>query len=81
VVGDSRNIIKDIPYVSDRMQVVSYTRDDNFVESVPNVNTVIASFTTAQARLKLYSYMEKLQERVWYFDTDSFIYKTGPLDT
>lgn len=37
-------------------------------------NIFIAAFTTAYARLKLYSYLEKLQERVLYIDTDSLIY-------
>ncbi|TWW53912.1 hypothetical protein D4764_0165560 [Takifugu flavidus] len=37
-------------------------------------NVFIAAFTTAHARLKLYSYLEKLQDRVFYIDTDSLIY-------
>ncbi|XP_051800711.1 uncharacterized protein LOC127532721 isoform X1 [Acanthochromis polyacanthus] len=37
-------------------------------------NVFLAAFTTAHARLKLYSYLEKLQERVLYTDTDSLIY-------
>ena len=37
-------------------------------------NVSIASFTTALARLKLYSYLEKLGDRVLYYDTDSVIY-------
>ena len=34
----------------------------------------IAAYTTAQARLKLYSFLERLGERVLYYDTDSIIY-------
>ena len=34
-----------------------------------NGNVVIAAFTTAQARLELYSYLEKLGDRVIYMDT------------
>lgn len=43
---------------------------------VPNNQTsvLIAAFTTAQARLKLYSYLERLNRRVLYYDTDSVIY-------
>ena len=37
-------------------------------------NVAIAVYTTAQARLKLYSYLEKLGDRVLYYDTDSCIY-------
>ncbi|TWW73476.1 hypothetical protein D4764_15G0008700 [Takifugu flavidus] len=35
---------------------------------------MFSAFTTAHARLKLYSYLEKLQDRVFYIDTDSLIY-------
>ena len=38
------------------------------------VNVFIACFTTALARLKLYSELEKLGEQVLYYDTDSVIY-------
>ena len=38
-------------------------------ETLTNGNVVIAAFTTAGARLKLYSYMEKLGDRVIYTDT------------
>ena len=37
-------------------------------------NIFNAAYTTAQARMKLYSYLEKLDRRVLYFDTDSVIY-------
>lgn len=45
-------------------------------EVIPSskINIFIASFTTSWARLELYSYLEKLQELVLYFDTDSIIY-------
>ncbi len=35
---------------------------------------MIAAYTTAQARLKLYSYIEKLGPRTLYVDTDSVIF-------
>ena len=41
-------------------------------------NIFIAAFTTCWARLKLYSYLEKLGEQVLYYDTDSVIYKWRP---
>lgn len=63
------------------MVSVNYDLRDEFVESLGNTNTVIAAYTTAQARLKLYSYIEQLQERVLYFDTDSIIYIDRPSDT
>ncbi|KAG8235182.1 hypothetical protein J437_LFUL015488 [Ladona fulva] len=39
-----------------------------------NVNIPIACYTTTHARLVLYEYLERLGDRVLYFDTDSIIY-------
>ena len=37
---------------------------------------VLAVYTTAQARLKLYNYLQKLKHRALYADTDSIIFVT-----
>jgi hypothetical protein len=76
-------ILQDLPsfFNDGQLAYLTYTMEDENIEGAPNTSPVIAAFTTAQARLKLYSYIEKLQERVLYFDTDSLIYMTGPLDT
>lgn len=37
---------------------------------------ILASFTTAHARLRLFSVLDRLGENVLYFDTDSVIFKT-----
>lgn len=71
---------KSVRVVNDKMVAVSYDVHEDFVEVMSNTNTVIAAYTTAQARLKLYSYIEKLQERVLYFDTDSILYIDRPTD-
>ncbi len=39
---------------------------------------VIAAFTTAYARLRLYNLLDLLQERALYYDTDSVIYVSEP---
>ena len=41
-------------------------------------NVIVTAFFTAQARLKLYGILEKLNDRVLYFDTDYFIYDHKP---
>jgi hypothetical protein len=46
-------------------------------EHVPNlrhVNEIIGSFVTAGARIHLYRYVDKLQDKAFYCDTDSVIY-------
>ena len=61
----------------DVMEVVT-TRAKEEVEQNVKTNIFIAIYTTAHARLKLYSALETLQERVLYYDTDSVIYKWRP---
>ena len=41
-------------------------------------NICLAGFVTAQARLRLYKELDRLGQRVCYFDTDSIIYETDP---
>ena len=46
----------------------------DFLDALPNTNIILAAYITAQARLKLYTLLEPLQEIVLYFNTDSVIY-------
>ena len=61
----------------DVLEAVYTQTSDN---ALPNVkaNIFIAVFTTCHARLKLYSYLDTLQQQVLYYDTDSVIYKWSP---
>ena len=78
LVGD---IISYVHQVGDNKVAVDYTREDKFIEVLENANPVLAVYSTTQAQLKLYSYIEKLQKRVLYFNTDSVIYLTQPRDS
>jgi hypothetical protein len=44
------------------------------IPNLQNTNEVIGSFVTAGARIHLYSYLDKLQEKAIYTDTDSVLY-------
>ena len=61
-------------FINDELIEVHFENVDEFVEADGKTNVVIAAFTTAHARLKLYSVLEQLDRRVLYFDTDSVIY-------
>ena len=61
----------------DVMEVVT-TRADEEVEWSLKTNLFIAIFTTAHARLKLYSALETLQQRVLYYDAELVILKWRP---
>ena len=66
--------VSDLRYANKEHVALTYSLKGEFVESLPNTNVVLAAYTTAQARLKLYTLLEGLQERVLYMDTDSVIY-------
>jgi len=59
------------------MEVVYTNVKDNVCPNI-KTNIFIAAFTTCWARLKLYSYLERLQKQVLYYDTDSVIYQWAP---
>ena len=59
---------------------VSYKLDQEFDDGNDTINVAIASFVTCHARLHLYSELNRLQDRVLYFDTDSIIYLTREND-
>ena len=60
------------------MVEMRYQYKEEFVEESGRTNVVIAAYTTAQARLKLYSYLEQLGLRTLYADTDSVVYTSRP---
>jgi len=64
--------------VSTEKVAVTYRKEAEFVDVLPNINVVLAAFTTAYARLELYRYLERLDRRVLYFDTDSVIFTWRP---
>ena len=66
--------VSDILPINEEVLEVHYKEQDEFVEASGRTNVVIAAFTTAHARRKLYSVLEQLEKRVLYFDNDSIIY-------
>ena len=72
-VAPDKEVLSVLP-VNDELLYVNWQHIAEAVEQAPNTNVVIAAYTTAQARLKLYSYLEKLDRRVLYYDTDSCVF-------
>ena len=77
-LGSEAFEVSDARLVNDETVEVHYKEKDEFAEQNNKVNIVIAAFTTAYARLKLYDLLDLLQERVLYYDTDSVIYVHEP---
>ena len=70
--------VKDAQMINDNTVEIQYIEKEGFIEENDKVNIVIAAFTTAYARLKLYDLLDLLQERVLYYDTDSVVYVHEP---
>ena len=74
IITDDENEIKDINFINEHIVEVRYVKRREFVEYSKSSNIVIAAFTTAQARLKLFNELDQLGDRTLYFDTDSLVY-------
>ena len=62
----SKYEVTDARLVNDETVEVHYRNAEEFEEQNNKVNIVIAAFTTAYARLKLYDLLDLLQERILY---------------
>ena len=58
--------------------LLRYQKGDECISPSHSTNVVLAAYVTSHARLRLYSFLEQLQHRVLYFDTDSVIYISKP---
>ena len=78
LLTDAANQVQTIRVCTDEVLEVVFTQtEDNDLPSA-KTNIFIACFTTCWARLKLYSYLHRLQKNVLYYDTDSVIYTWRP---
>jgi len=75
-LSDETKEIISVNFPSEDIVQLQWRHAENFSDPSAVGNPYIAAYTTAQARLKLYSYLEILGARVLYFDTDSVIYLT-----
>ena len=71
---DASKLLLDFHIMNDDIIQVEYKHSEDFQPQSFNTNVVIAAFCTSWARLKLWSVMQKLGDRVLYHDTDSIIF-------
>lgn len=74
MLTDDQYVIHDINFTNHEVIHVKYTINDDMHQGGYNTNVAVAAFVTCQARLKLFEEIDRLQERVLYFDTDSIFY-------
>ena len=57
--------------------LIQWSNGDHYIAPPNKVDNVfIAAFATAYSHLKMYSYLEQMQERVLFYNADSLIYVT-----
>ena len=74
LVTNPNKIVKNVDICRENLLLVNLDDTESSVEPHSCSNVIVP----AQARLKLYGILEKLNERVLYFDTDSIIYHPKP---
>ena len=74
MMSDDRIDVTKLLFVNGGHIGLRWNKKDDFGEALPNINVILAAYTTTQARLCLYSLLEGLEDRVLYMGTDSAIY-------
>ena len=75
LMHDSHIQVQDVVYANEEsVAVCSEVKGEEIDPGSTRTNCVLAAYTTANARLRLYSVMERLGRRALYTDTDSIIY-------
>jgi hypothetical protein len=67
-------VVHDVNFLNENICQAFYSKSDDMHEGTNDTNVIIASFVTCYARLKLLDLLEKLDNRVLYFDTDSCVF-------
>ncbi|XP_071037195.1 uncharacterized protein [Parasteatoda tepidariorum] len=68
--------IKDLNmvFLNDDCVEMTYKMKDKYEKNNFNTNVYIAAFTTSSARIRLYEMLDRLDNKVLYYDTDSIVY-------
>lgn len=74
IIRDQDNVVSTVTLHGEDVIGISYKKTEEAEEPLQIGNVALACFVTSYARLKLYSYLEKLRERVLYFDTGKFFF-------
>lgn len=79
LLGSGKYDVDDLIFHNEHLCEAHFRAKTGFADVSNKTNVVIAAFTTAWARLKLYSVIEKLNKNTLYMDTDSvlFVHREG----
>ena len=74
LLTDPSKEVTDFHIMNENIIEIEYKTTEDFEPLSVNTNVTIAAFCTSWARIKLWSIMNRLQDRVLYHDTDSIIF-------
>ena len=77
---DQSKVLIDFHIMNENMMELEFKHSEDFEPINFGTNVIIAGFCTSWARLKLWSIMNKLGDRVLYHDTDSIIFSVKDSD-
>ena len=75
LISDDTYDVSDVQIIDDDCLQVTYNKSKVFQTPSLNTNVIIVSYVTTHTRLELYSYLERLEARALYCDTNSIIYR------
>ena len=78
LICDDTLIVERVTDLSEQAIMVTSKSKEEFIEEGTSSSVIIACFTTALARLKLYDLLYQLGDRALYWDTDSCIFIERP---
>ena len=80
LIENEQYVVHEATFYDENCQTLQvwYSHNKEHFEGSYLTNVVLASFVTCQARLHLLKYIQKLDDRVLYFDTDSIIFVSRP---
>ena len=80
LMTDKSKVLSDLHIMNEDIMELEFKHSDEFEQRSLGTNIIIAGFCTSWARLKLWSIMNKLGERVLYHDNDSIIFSVKDTD-
>ena len=75
LIFDDTYDVSDVQIINDDRINVTYKKSKEFQTPALNTNVIIDSYVTTHARLELYSYLERLEDRALYCEAESIIYR------
>ena len=69
LINSEQYEVTDVNFPNEELAQIQYRDSNEFVQAGIHTNVVIAAFTTSHARVILWRELNKLNDRVLYFDT------------